>query len=86
MLACNTYNVALIVANILQPNMLNTDEWNWGPKSGLFWAGTCAVSMVWTYFRLPELANRCVSFLLCSRFRSLKKGRVGTFTSNCDSS
>ncbi|SPO26884.1 probable maltose permease (MalP) [Ustilago trichophora] len=57
-LACNTYNVALIVANILQPNMLNTDAWNIGSKSGLFWAGTCAVSMIWTYFRLPELANR----------------------------
>lgn len=59
-LACNTYNIALIVANILQPNMLNSDVWNWGPKTGLFWAGTCAVSMVWTYFRLPELANRYV--------------------------
>ena len=59
-LACNTYNVALIVANVLQPYMLNSDEWNWGPKTGLFWAGTAAVSMVWTYFRLPELANRYV--------------------------
>lgn len=24
-LACNTYNIALIVANILQPDMLNSD-------------------------------------------------------------
>ena len=62
-LACNTYNIGLIVANVLQPDMLNTDEWNWGPKAGLFWAGTCAVSMTWTYFRLPELANRYVTLL-----------------------
>ncbi|SPO27230.1 probable maltose permease (MalP) [Ustilago trichophora] len=57
-LACNTYNIGLIVANILQPNMLNTDQWNLGARSGMVWAGTCAVSIVWTYFRLPELANR----------------------------
>ncbi|TKY86302.1 hypothetical protein EX895_005127 [Sporisorium graminicola] len=57
-LACNTYNIGLIVANILQPDMLNSDQWNWGAKTGFFWAGTCAVSMVWTYFRLPELNNR----------------------------
>ncbi|GAC71985.1 predicted transporter [Moesziomyces antarcticus T-34] len=59
-LACNAYNIGLIIANILQPNMLNSDEWNWGAKTGLFWAGTGAVSIIWTYFRLPELANRCV--------------------------
>lgn len=60
-LACNTYNIGLIVANILQPDMLNSDQWNWGAKTGFFWAGTCAVSMVWTYFRLPELNNRYVA-------------------------
>ncbi|PWY97099.1 sugar transporter [Testicularia cyperi] len=57
-LACNTYNLALIVANILNPNMLNTDNWNLGAKAGFFWAGTGALSLVWTYFRLPELAGR----------------------------
>ncbi|CDR99528.1 hypothetical protein, partial [Sporisorium scitamineum] len=56
-LACNTYNIGLIISNILQPDMLNSDEWNWGAKTGFFWAGTCAVLMLWTYFRLPELAN-----------------------------
>ncbi|KAJ9480383.1 putative Maltose permease MAL31 (putative) [Pseudozyma hubeiensis] len=57
-LACNTYNIGLIVANILQAYMLNSDAWNLQAKTGLFWAGTCAISLVWTYFRLPELANR----------------------------
>ncbi|CBQ72856.1 probable maltose permease (MalP) [Sporisorium reilianum SRZ2] len=57
-LACNSYNIGLIISNILQPYMLNSDQWNFGPKTGFFWAGTCAVSMLWTYFRLPELANR----------------------------
>lgn len=58
-LACNTYNIGLIISNVLQPYMLNT--WNWGARTGMFWSGTCAVSIVWTYFRLPELANRYVA-------------------------
>ncbi|EST04872.1 General substrate transporter [Kalmanozyma brasiliensis GHG001] len=57
-LACNTYNLALIVANILQPQMLNSNTWNLGPKTAFLWAVTGAFSLVWTYFRLPELANR----------------------------
>lgn len=38
--------------------MLNSNMWNWGSKTGFFWAGTGACSLVWTYFRLPELAGR----------------------------
>ncbi|KAL2195301.1 sugar transporter-like protein [Corynascus similis CBS 632.67] len=57
-LARNMYNVMGLVTNIITPRMLNPTEWNWGAKSGFFWAGTCFVSAVWTYFRLPEPKGR----------------------------
>jgi SP family general alpha glucoside:H+ symporter-like MFS transporter len=54
-LARNAYNVVGIAfANIVTPRMLNTAEWNWGAKSGFFWAGCNALCCVWIWFRLPE--------------------------------
>jgi SP family general alpha glucoside:H+ symporter-like MFS transporter len=38
--------------------MLNPSAWNWGAKAGFFWAGTCLLCAVWTYFRLPEPKGR----------------------------
>ena len=38
--------------------MLNPTAWNWGAKTGFFWAGLCFVLFVWTYFRLPEPKGR----------------------------
>lgn len=38
--------------------MLNPEAWNWGGKTGFFWAGMCFVCLVWTYFRLPEPKGR----------------------------
>lgn len=58
MLARNAYNVGGIIANILSPRMLNSTEWNWGAKSGFFWAGTGAICIIWTFFRLPETKDR----------------------------
>jgi SP family general alpha glucoside:H+ symporter-like MFS transporter len=57
-LARNTYNAASIIGNILTPRMLNPGAWNWGAKSAFFWAGTCFLCLVWTYFRLPEPKGR----------------------------
>jgi SP family general alpha glucoside:H+ symporter-like MFS transporter len=57
-LARNFYNVGGIVTNVLTPRMLNPSAWNWGAKSGFFWAGTCFLCLVWTYFRLPEPKGR----------------------------
>ena len=53
-LARNCYNVVGIFNNIITPRMINPTAWDWGPKAGFFWAGLCFVSVVWTYFRLPE--------------------------------
>ncbi|KAF2474622.1 MFS alpha-glucoside transporter-like protein [Lindgomyces ingoldianus] len=57
-LARNFYNIASIIGNILTPRMLNPSAWNWGAKSAFFWAGTCFLCFVWTYFRLPEPRGR----------------------------
>ncbi|XP_014556941.1 hypothetical protein COCVIDRAFT_37456 [Bipolaris victoriae FI3] len=53
-LARNLYNVGGIINNVLTPNMLNPSAWNWGAKSGFFWAGSCSLCIFWCYFRLPE--------------------------------
>lgn len=57
-LARNWYNIGSIIGNIMTPRMLNPSAWNWGAKSAFFWAGTCFLCLVWTYFRLPEPKGR----------------------------
>jgi SP family general alpha glucoside:H+ symporter-like MFS transporter len=57
-LARNMYNIVGIATNIITPRMLNPSEWNWGAKSGFFFAGTCFLCAVWTFFRLPEPKGR----------------------------
>jgi SP family general alpha glucoside:H+ symporter-like MFS transporter len=53
-LARVAYNIAILIANILMPKMLNPTAWNWKGKAGFFWAATCFLCFVWAYFRLPE--------------------------------
>lgn len=57
-LARNCFNITGIIANIITPHMLNPKAWAWGAKAGYFWAGSCALCAVWTYFRLPEPKGR----------------------------
>jgi SP family general alpha glucoside:H+ symporter-like MFS transporter len=53
-LARVSYNIAFLIANILMPKMLNPTAWNWRGKTAFFWAGSCLLCIIWTYFRLPE--------------------------------
>jgi MFS transporter, SP family, general alpha glucoside:H+ symporter len=53
-LARVSYNIAFLIANILMPKMLNPTAWNWKGKTAFFWAGSCLLCIIWTYFRLPE--------------------------------
>ncbi|KAK5103234.1 hypothetical protein LTS08_004040 [Lithohypha guttulata] len=57
-LARNFYNIGGIINNIIMPRMLGPNEWNWGARTGLFWAGACALLVTWTFFRLPEPKDR----------------------------
>ncbi len=34
--------------------MLNPTAWNLRGKAGFIWAGFCFLSLLWTFFRLPE--------------------------------
>lgn len=49
-----TYNLFGVFTSIVMPYMLNSEAWNWGPKSAWFWAAFCLLCLVWVYFRLPE--------------------------------
>ena len=57
-LARNAYYVSQIIGNVIEPYMVNPTEANWHGKAGFFWAGTCLVSFVWAFFRLPETKDR----------------------------
>ncbi|KAI5283655.1 hypothetical protein KEM54_001956 [Ascosphaera aggregata] len=57
-LARNGYNIVNIACNVLTPYMVNPTAWNWSNYTGFFWAGTCFLSIIYAYFRLPEPAGR----------------------------
>lgn len=52
------YSQGGIIDNILMPRMIGVNSWNWGAKSGFFWAGACFLLTIWAYFRLPEPKGR----------------------------
>ena len=67
-LARNTYNVASITANFLNPPILNPSAWNLRGKGGFIWCGFCLAELVYMFFRLTEpKAFRLVSLMCCSK-------------------
>lgn len=56
--ARNVYNVICIGANYLNNPILNPTAWNLRGKGGFVWAPFALVSLVWTYYRLPEPKGR----------------------------
>ncbi|KAM0255861.1 hypothetical protein ACHAQJ_005366 [Trichoderma viride] len=58
-----TYAVSTIVAGVLTPYQLNPTAWNWSAKTGFFWAGGCLISIVFTYFWVPEPKDRTTAEL-----------------------
>lgn len=57
-LARNTYYLCIIVANILEPYMMNPTQWDWRGYTGFFWFGTAALVLLWSVFRLTETRGR----------------------------
>lgn len=47
-----------IIFGVATPYMLNPDAANWKGKTFFLYGGTCFVSLVWAYFRLPEMKDR----------------------------
>ena len=54
----NSFYITFIVFNVATPYMLNPAQADWKGKCGFLFAGTCFLSAVWAYFRLPELKGR----------------------------
>lgn len=57
-LARAAYNASNIFVNVMTNYQLNDTAWNWGATSAYFWAGTCLISAIWVFFRLPEPKGR----------------------------
>ncbi|KAK5629239.1 hypothetical protein RRF57_004953 [Xylaria bambusicola] len=58
-LARNAYNaINIAFVNVVSYRQLSPDEWNWGLKSGFFWAGINAIFTTYIFFRLPETKGR----------------------------
>lgn len=57
-LACNLYNLLMIINGIIVPQMLNPTAWDWKGKTGFFWGGITLFLFVWAYYRLPETRGR----------------------------
>lgn len=50
--------VASVVFTVAMPYMFNTNEANWGGKTGFLFGGISCVCLAWCYFRLPESRGR----------------------------
>ncbi|KAM0813518.1 putative Maltose permease MAL31 [Seiridium cardinale] len=57
-LARNTYYIAFVIAQTLQPFFMNPTQWNMKGYTGFFWGTTALLTWVWAFFRLPETKNR----------------------------
>jgi MFS transporter, SP family, general alpha glucoside:H+ symporter len=53
-LARAAYNASNIFVNVMTNYQLSDTSWGWGARAAYFWAGTCALSVVWAFFRIPE--------------------------------
>ncbi|ORY29328.1 putative MFS alpha-glucoside transporter [Naematelia encephala] len=52
------YNLTGIFSNSVTPRMVQATSWGWGAKTGLFYAGTNLLCLIWCWFRLPETKDR----------------------------
>ncbi|KAL2158095.1 hypothetical protein VTH06DRAFT_4663 [Thermothelomyces fergusii] len=57
-LARAAYNASNIFVNVMTNYQLSSTAWDWGARTAFFWAGSCLLSAVWVFFRLPEPKGR----------------------------
>ncbi|KAL9112344.1 MAG: hypothetical protein Q9227_003462 [Pyrenula ochraceoflavens] len=53
-LARVAYYIITILSNVVTPFMLNPSALNWGAKAGFFWGALCALSLLYSFFQVPE--------------------------------
>ncbi|KKK15250.1 hexose carrier protein [Aspergillus ochraceoroseus] len=88
-LARNTYYIAIVVANVIEPYMMNPTAWNWRGKTGFFWFGFAFATLVWGYSRLPETKGRTfeeldIMFATQVPTRKFKEYHVNAYAENLD--
>ena len=57
-LARNVYNIAQIIANVIEPYLINPTEADLKGRTAYFWFATATLTAIWAYFRLPECRGR----------------------------
>ncbi|EFX01607.1 alpha-glucoside:hydrogen symporter [Grosmannia clavigera kw1407] len=57
-LARNSYYIAQISGNVVQPYFMNPDQLNLKGYASFFWSGTALLTFTWAFFRLPETRGR----------------------------
>ncbi|TKA67485.1 hypothetical protein B0A55_08596 [Friedmanniomyces simplex] len=57
-LSRNAYILVQIIANTVEPYLINPTEGNLKGKTAYFWFATCFLTTVWAFFRLPECRGR----------------------------
>lgn len=53
-LARSAYNASNIFVNVMTNYQLSSTAWDWSSRAAFFWAGSCLLSAIWVFFRLPE--------------------------------
>ncbi|PLB50651.1 putative transporter [Aspergillus steynii IBT 23096] len=86
-LARNAYYIAIVVANAIEPYMMNPVAWNWRGKTGFFWFAFAFLTFVWGYFRLAETKGRTfeeldIMFAAGVPTRKFKKCHVDAYAEN----
>lgn len=88
-LARNTYYIAIVVANVIEPYMMNPTAWNWRGKTGFFWFSFAFCVFVWGFFRLTETKGRTfeeldIMFAADVPTRKFKRYHVDAYAEDLD--
>ncbi|KAL4888884.1 general substrate transporter [Aspergillus ambiguus] len=86
-LARNSYYIAIVAANAIEPYMMNPAAWNWRGKTGFFWFIFAFLTFAWGFFRLPETKDRTfeeldIMFAAGVRTRKFKAYHVDAYAEN----
>ena len=57
------YNILGIPIGVIVPYMISPAAWGWGALAGFFWAGSCFLMLMFTFFYIPEPKNRTIAEL-----------------------
>lgn len=76
-----------IVVQQINPRMLNnnSDSWNWGSKTGMFYFGLCFFWVIWIWMFLPETKNRTFADIDYLFQKKVNARHFATTETNCKS-